>query len=130
MKRHPERYGKTRSFEDVWLWQQAPFPVRSIYDDLLTQKDFGFRDQIQRASISIMNNIAEGYERQTDKEFLRFLYVARSSCAEVRSMLYLADEFNYATRECIGQMHDTATEIAKLLSGLIKYLKDYPARVK
>jgi four helix bundle protein len=84
-----------RRFEELWVWQQARELVQEIYEDFrsgIGSKDFGFRDQIQRAGVSVMNNIAEGLERSTDVEFARFLDVARGSCGEVRSMYYAAED--------------------------------------
>jgi len=71
----------------------------SIYQVLKDNRDFGFKDQIQRASVSIKNNIAEGFERSSDAEFKRFLFISKGSCGEVRSMLYLAKGLNYITNE-------------------------------
>ena len=82
---------KYKQFEDLPVWQESRDLVKQIYE--LTskscfQKDFGFKDQIQRASISIMNNIAEGFEKDNNTEFIRFLYFSKGSAGEVRSMLY------------------------------------------
>lgn len=91
---------KARRFEDLWIWQQAREFVREIYEDFRTgapSKDFGFRDQIQRAGISIMNNLAEGFERSTDADFARFLDLAKGSCGEVRSLYYAAEDLGYIT---------------------------------
>ena len=97
----PEQPEKgARRFEELWVWQQARELVKEIYEDLRAgpgSKDFGFRDQIQRAGISVMNNIAEGFERFTEIEFARFLDVARGSCGEVRSMYYAAEDWVTST---------------------------------
>lgn len=79
-------------FEDIIAWQKAKDLTIQIYALFGDSKDFGFRDQIQSASVSIMNNIAEGFERKSNNEFKYFLYVAKGSCGEVRSMLALAFE--------------------------------------
>jgi four helix bundle protein len=73
-------------FEDIMAWQKAKDLSVAIYRLFETIKDFGFKDQIQRASVSVMNNIAEGFERKGNKEFAYFLYIAKGSCGEVRSM--------------------------------------------
>ena len=86
------------------------------------KKDFDFIRQIRRASISISSNIAEGFERNTDKEFIYFLYVAKASAGEVRSQLYLAFDLDYITKEEFEKLLESVTEISKLLSGFIKYL--------
>jgi four helix bundle protein len=79
-------------FEDIIAWQKAKELTIQVYQLFENSKDFGFKDQIQRASVSIMNNIAEGFERKTNNEFKQFLFIAKGSCGEVRSMLYLAKE--------------------------------------
>lgn len=75
-------------FEDIIAWQKAKELSIQIYSLFAESKDFGFKDQILRASVSIMNNIAEGFERKGNKEFSHFLFIAKGSCGEVRSMLY------------------------------------------
>ena len=86
-----------KSFEDLWIWQEARELVKLIYQDFGPGtpgcKDWGFKNQIQDAGVSIMNNIAEGYERTSNAEFARFLDIAKGSCGEVRSMLYSALDF-------------------------------------
>ena len=80
---------KAKRFEELWVWQEARRLVGEIYRDTSSgavAKDFGFRDQIRRAGISVMNNIAEGFERKSDADFARLLDVARGSCGEVRSL--------------------------------------------
>ena len=76
---------KFERFEDIVAWRKAGELTVAVYKAFSESKDFGFRDQIQRASISVMNNIAEGFERQSHNEFKHFLYVAKGSCGEVRS---------------------------------------------
>ena len=110
------------SFEDILSWQKAKILTIDIYSYFRTCNDFGFRDQIQRAVISIMNNIAEGYERKGNKEFRKFLYIAKGSCAEVRSMLSIALDLKYITKVQYDKSYGESIEIAKLLSGLIKAL--------
>ena len=78
---------KIDRFEDIIAWQKAKSLTLNIYTLFAESKDFGFKDQIQRASVSVMNNIAEGFERKTNKEFKYFLFVAKGSCGEVRSMI-------------------------------------------
>lgn len=82
-------------FEELYIWQEARLVVREIYEVMRNCKDYGFRDQFQRAAVSIMNNIAEGFERSSDKDFSLFLKYASGSCGEVRSMSYLAEDFSY-----------------------------------
>ncbi|MEI6899166.1 MAG: four helix bundle protein [Bacteroidota bacterium] len=111
-----------KRFEEILAWQKAFLLTKLIYNAFLNSKDFGFKDQIQRASISIMNNIAEGYERKTNNEFKHFLYISKGSCGEVRSMLYIAKELNYLESYEVEKLHDLTLEISKMISGLIKAL--------
>lgn len=110
------------SFENIIAWQKAKLLTLEIYDIFKNSKDCGFKDQIQRASISIMNNIAEGFERQTNKEFTYFLYIAKGSCGEVRSMLQIALDLKYITKENHEKLLKLSTEISKVIAGFIKTL--------
>lgn len=82
-------------FEDLVIWQKSRILVNDCYRIFRDLKDYSFKDQILRASVSIMNNIAEGFERKGDKELRKFLYISKGSCGEVRSMLYLALDCGY-----------------------------------
>ncbi len=113
---------KIEKFEDIIAWRKAKELIIDIYQRFKDCRDFSFKDQIQRAVISILNNIAEGFERNTNKEFRNFLFIAKGSCGEVRSMLYLALQLNYITEEQFKRYYDLSLEISKLLSGLIKTL--------
>jgi four helix bundle protein len=113
---------KIEKFEDIIAWKKAEELTVAIYSQLKGCRDFGFRDQIQRALVSIMNNIAEGFERRTNKEFINFLYIAKGSSGEVRSMLSLALKFKYITQEHFDADYNLIIEISKLLSGFIKSL--------
>ena len=109
-------------FEDLISWQKSKDLVLKTYDIFENSKDFGFKNQIQRASVSIMNNIAEGFERRTNNELKYFLYVAKGSAGEVRSMLYLALELNKITKKQFEELYNLTVEISKLLSGFLKTL--------
>jgi len=113
---------KIEQFEDIIAWQKARILTLKIYSSFKDSKDFGFRDQICRASVSIMNNIAEGFERKSDAEFKHFLFIAKGSCGEVRSMLYLAVELKYINQEENLLLLSLSSEVSKILSGLIKTL--------
>ena len=91
-----------------------------IYTTFKSSKDFSFRDQICRAVVSISNNIAEGFDRKTNKEFIRFLYIANGSCSEVKSMLYLAERLHYIDELQKKTLINSASEINRLIMGLIK----------
>ena len=84
-----EKVGK---FEDLEVWKEGMRLAVKIYRVLNTCRDYGLRDQMQRASVSIPSNIAEGYERNTNKDFVHFLYIAKGSCSELRTQIYLAVE--------------------------------------
>lgn len=109
-------------FEDIIAWQLAKELTISIYTLFEKSTDFGFKDQIQRASVSIMNNIAEGYELKTNNEFKHFLYIAKGSCGEVRSMLIVAKELNKISFEQYTELFDKSEIISRMLSNLIKTL--------
>ena len=117
---------KIKSFEDILAWQKARELNKVIYK--ITQnsqfdKDFDLKRQIRRASVSISSNIAEGFERDTDKEFKRFLYISKASCAEVRSQLYLASDLDYINSVDFEDLSLKTIVISRLLGSFIKYLK-------
>ena len=114
------------AFEDLESWQCARRLTNEIYR--LTQqdafsRDYGLKDQIQRAAVSVMSNIAEGFERRSDKSFLSFLAIAKGSAGEVRSQLYVALDMGYITNEQFAHCGDMATRTGKLVSGLMQYLQ-------
>ncbi|MFP4489537.1 MAG: four helix bundle protein [Bacteroidales bacterium] len=109
-------------FEDIIAWQKARELTILIYRIFDVSKDFGFKNQIQRASVSVMNNIAEGFERRSNNEFKQFLYIAKGSCGEVRSMLILANELEIIPNSAALNLMQLSEEISKILSGLIKKL--------
>lgn len=113
--------GRVERFEDLLAWQKARELTRQIY--LLTKKekfsrDFGLRSQIQRAAVSIMSNLAEGFERGGRAEFHQFVVIAKGSCAELRSQLYVALDVGHISRKEFDQIHDLATELSRILGGL------------
>jgi four helix bundle protein len=109
-------------FENIIAWQKSKVLCVEVYRLFSNHRDFGFRDQIQRASVSVMNNIAEGFERKNNKEFLFFLNVAKGSCGEVRSMLILANELNKINDQEFNVLFDLSEETSRIISGLIKTL--------
>ena len=112
-----------RNFENLRVWQEARVFVNDIYDMMQNCRDFGFRDQIQRAAVSIMNNIAEGSESGSDAKYVNFLNIAKGSCSEVRSMLYLCEDFGFCTSDKHKELHDKAQLIASGLRNLIVFLE-------
>lgn len=109
-----------KRFEDIIAWQKAQDIAVDVYSIFGSIKDFGFRDQICRASVSISNNIAEGFNRSSDKDFSRFLYISLGSCSELMSMLYLAHKLKYIDEQQKTTLLDKSNEIAKIIRGLIK----------
>ncbi|MND82087.1 hypothetical protein D3C80_739040 [compost metagenome] len=119
--------GKFNSFEEINSWQKSRLFNKRIYEiteNSAFKKDFDLVRQIRRASISISSNIAEGFERNTDKEFTYFLYVSKASAGEVRSQLYLALDLDYISKEEFDELYLNVSDISKLLSGFIKYLEN------
>jgi len=112
---------RVERFEDLIAWQKARELTKRIYE--VTRqgdfaKDFGLKDQIQRAAVSIMSNIAEGFERGGRAEFHQFLSTAKASCAEVRSQLYVALDAEYLSQSAFDQLQSLAEEVAKILGAL------------
>lgn len=107
-------------FEDLVSWQKSKELAVIIYKLFKDNKDYWFKDQIQRAWISISNNIAEWFERQTNKEFKQFLFIAKWSCGEVRSMLSIWKELWYIDDDNYRQLYNLSIDISKLLTWFIK----------
>ncbi|MES2961496.1 MAG: four helix bundle protein [Pseudomonadota bacterium] len=107
-------------FEDIKAWQKAQDLAVDVYFIFGKIKDFGFRDQICRAVVSVSSNIAEGFSRSSNADFVRFLYIAIASCNEVRSLLYLAQRLDYLPPERKDYLTKNADEVAKIIKGLIK----------
>jgi four helix bundle protein len=123
--------GKIQKFEDILAWQKARELTREVYAHSKTgafAKDFGLKDQIQRASVSIMGNVAEGYDRGGDKEFIQFLSVSKGSCGEVKSHLYVALDQQYINPIQFNQLYNSADEVGRLLAGFMVYLKQSDLR--
>ena len=118
------------NFEELVIWQMSRQFVREIYLLLRDSNDYGFRDQIQRASVSVMNNIAEGFQRnkfsKDNKQFVYFLNIAYGSCAEVRNMLYIAEDINYILPNISKKLRDDITRIEFKIENLIKKLQPSP----
>ena len=113
-------------FEDLEAWKIAREVTKQIYkvskNDLFV-RDYGLRDQICRASVSTMSNIAEGFERDGDKEFVQFLSIAKGSSGEVRSQLYVALDQDYISENEFNVLYNKTTENSRMISGLMKYLQ-------
>jgi four helix bundle protein len=115
-----------QSFEAIEAWQKTKELTRGIYavsNKGAFSKDFGLRDQIRRASVSIMSNIAEGFERGGTREFIQFLSMAKGSSGEVRSQLYVAVDQGYIDKETFERLYTLASEASRMITGLMKYLR-------
>lgn len=114
---------KIERFEDLIAWQKARELARDAYAATREgpfARDFGLASQIQRAAVSIMSNIAEGFERGSRPEFHRFLFIAKASCAEVRSQLYLALDVGYLNEDSFAQLKAQTEEVGRIIGGLRK----------
>jgi len=115
---------KIKKFEDLLVWQKAVELTVDLYACLENVNDFGFKNQIQRASLSISNNLAEGFERGSDRDFKRFLFIAQGSCSEVKSMLYVGVRLKYLRTDSYIELNQRVVEIGKMLFGLSNSLSD------
>ncbi len=111
-------------FEDIEAWKEARLLVKEIYQQVRSIKDYGFRDQIQRAAISVMSNIAEGFDRGSNKEFIQFLIIARGSVSEVKSLSYAALDIGYIDDETFNKISERCLKLTSLINGFIRYLKN------
>ena len=115
------------SFEDLPVWQSAKELSALFYKAAAEGKirnDYGLKDQIQRAAVSVSSNIAEGFERGSKREFIQFLYIAKGSCGELRSQLYIAKDLGYLDNGVSENLIKSAYNTSKQISGFIKYLKN------
>jgi four helix bundle protein len=117
---------KIEKFEDLDIWNESRKFAADIYKLTLGEsfkRDYGLREQIQRAAVSILSNIAEGFERENNKEFINFLKYAKGSAGEVRAQLHLALDLGYIGDDEFKNIHSHVLSISKQLSGFMKYLK-------
>lgn len=115
-----------RSFEEIEAWQLARQLTREIYQASAHgpfARDFGLKDQIRRAAVSIMSNIAEGFERGGNREFVQFLSISKASTGELRSQLYVALDVGHIDQSQFNHLVDLTLQISKRLGGLMKYLQ-------
>jgi len=118
--------GTFRTFEEIEAWQQARELTRLVYEVSgkgTFGRDFALRDQIRRAAVSAMSNIAEGFGRGGAREFVQFLSVARGSASEVSAQLYVALDQGYVSKESFGRLQEQATRTGSVVSGLVRYLR-------
>lgn len=110
-------------FEDLICWQKARELVKGIYKAFENCRDFGFKDQIQRAGVSVMSNVAEGFERGTQQEFLNYLFIAKGSAGEVRAQLYAALDIAYLNMETFKYLNGLATDCSRLIQSFGERVK-------
>lgn len=126
-----EKRRRVRTFEDLLVWQMSIALVKRVYvltASGLFSKDFGMRDQIRRASVSIPTNIAEGFERSSRKEYLLFLNIAKGSAGEVRSLLRVAVEVGYMEERIYESLRDDVAKLSAYMFNHMKAIKNSPAR--
>jgi len=122
---------KLTRFEDLECWQEARRLTQMVYratNDGVFKKDLRLSGQIQAAAASSMANIAEGFIRRSDREFIQFLFIAMSSAAEVQSHLYIALDQNYVDQNQFEEIYEQSNKTAMIISGLIKYLRTRPTK--
>lgn len=120
---------KFNTIEEIQCWQEGIKLAKQIYNlkqkSEILKRDFSFIDQIQRASVSVPSNIAEGYERQSNQEFIHFLYIAKGSCGEVRTQLFIGYEIGYIIKPDFESLNLLCLKISKMIMSLIKILRAF-----
>lgn len=111
-----------QQFEDIIVWQKSKALTIDVYTICKIIKDYSYKDQIQRAAVSVTNNIAEGFERKSNKEFKQFLFISKGSCGEVRSLIRLGKELRCINEQKAEILVEQCLEISRMLSGFIKKL--------
>ena len=118
-----------KRFEEIEAWQTARDLTKTIYavtEQGKFARDFDLRDQIRCASVSVMSNIAEGFESQTQQQFIRYLSIAKASAGEVRSQLYVSRDLNYLTEEQFTSLFQMAEKASRQIANFISYLESHP----
>ena len=108
------------SFEDLEIWKEGMRLCVLIHEEMKSMIDYTFRDHIQRTSVSIPSNISEGFERSTNKDFIRFLYIAKGSCGELRTQLYLANKFGYLPQDLFANLLDKSKALSSKIQRFIE----------
>lgn len=114
-------------FEDLEIWQLSKTLANQIYNSTTTGKfsqDYVLRDRVRRAAVSIFSNIAEGFERNGNKEFIQFLYIAKASCGEVRAQMTFAKDRDYISQTEFENLYKNLISLSNQISGFIKYLRN------
>jgi four helix bundle protein len=115
--------GTIKNFEELEIWKMARELVNLIYSDFRDCRDFGFKDQITRAGISVMNNISEGFCRNSDAEFRQFLNISKGSTGEVKNMYYIAEDQKFTDAIISVERRNKTQRLINSISSLMKYLK-------
>ena len=110
-------------FEDLLCWKKSRELAKGVYEAFRQCNDYGFRDQIQRAAVSVVSNIAEGFERGTKQEFINYLYIAKGSAGEVRAQLYVALDVGYINMETFKYLNNLVQECSKLIQSFVEKVK-------
>ena len=114
---------RIEKFEEIDSWKEARLLVNDVYKLLAGCRDFGFKDQIQRAAISVMSNIAEGFDRGSNKEFVQFLVVSRGSVSEVKSLAYAGLDIGYFDDTAFQRIIARCVKLINIINGFIRFLK-------
>ncbi|TXH00465.1 MAG: four helix bundle protein [Candidatus Moraniibacteriota bacterium] len=114
-----EQKHQVKKFEDLYAWQQSRELVKLVYQMCRTWKDYSLQDQIQRSAVSVLSNLAEGFERGTKDELIAFWYIARGSCGEVRAQLYVALDQDFIDQQTFDLVYDKADYTSRLIAKLI-----------
>uniref|UniRef100_UPI00404788BF four helix bundle protein n=1 Tax=Polaribacter sp. TaxID=1920175 RepID=UPI00404788BF len=114
---------KILNFEELEIWKSSRVLAKEVYEDFKNNKDYGFRDQIQRCAVSVMHNIAEGFCRKGDREFHQFLNIAKASCGELKSMYYLSEDIDYVTTQKAVERREDASKIMNGIGKFMQYLR-------
>ncbi|MBN2389410.1 MAG: four helix bundle protein [Anaerolineae bacterium] len=120
---------KIERFEEILSWQSGRELCNLVYTLTKNEafsRDFGLRDQIRRAAVSVISNIAEGFESQNNRTFVRYLYIAKASSGEVRAQAYIALDQSYISQEEFDQLYALSTQTSRRIAGFIIYLEQYP----
>jgi four helix bundle protein len=120
MLSHFKNMENRNTFESLEIWKDGMNLCVQIYELMKNCKDFGLKDQIQRAAVSVPSNIAEGFERQTNKDFIQFLFIAKGSCGEVRTQLYLAKVLKYIDNETVNSLIEKTKITSSKIQNFIK----------
>jgi four helix bundle protein len=113
-----------KNFEDLDIWKNARIVTKQVYKDFRTNRDFGYKEQIQRASVSIMSNIAEGFCRQTKREKINFCNFAKGSAGEVKNLYYVAEDLDYLSENDCIERRNTIQRLMNGISGFMHYLEN------